>query len=192
MTAPTSRSLGSTELKRLHREWRRRTPGRVALILDDVQGPFNVGALLRTAAAWRVEPVWITERCPRPGDAKTQKTALGSDRFVEVRAVERGVDAVAAARGAGFRVIAVELADGARPLHEVDLAGDICLVLGHEDRGVGADVLAACDAVAFLPQLGRIGSLNVATAGAVALYEVRRRTWTTAESTGVGGDDLLG
>jgi len=190
----TSRSLGSTELKRLHREWRRRTPGRLALILDDVQGPFNIGSLLRTAAAWRVEPVWITARSPRPGDAKTQKTALGSDRFVEVRAVERGVDAVAEARAAGFRVVAVELATGARPLHEVDPVGDVCLVLGHEDRGVGADVLAACDAVAFLPQLGRIGSLNVATAGAVALYEVRRRSWTGtgAESTGAEGDDLLG
>ena len=43
--------LGPTDLKRLHREWRRRTEGRVALLLDGVQTPFNVGAILRTAAA---------------------------------------------------------------------------------------------------------------------------------------------
>lgn len=183
------RPLGSTDLKRLHRAWRRRTPGRVGLLLDDVQGPFNVGALLRTAAAWRVEPVWLTERSARPRDPKTQKTALGTDRFVDTRVVADGLEGVVAARADGFRVVAVELADGARPLHELDLDGDVCLVLGHEDRGVSADVLAACDAVGFLPQLGKVGSLNVATAGAVALYEVRRRAW--AESRGDAPPEVL-
>jgi tRNA (guanosine-2'-O-)-methyltransferase len=181
--------MGSTDLKRLHRDWRRRTPGRVALLLDDVQGPFNVGALLRTAAAWRVDPVWLTERSARPRDPKTQKTALGSERFVDTRVVVDGSAAVAAARAEGFRVVAVELATGARPLHELDLTGDVGLVLGHEDRGVTPAVLAASDAVGFLPQLGRVGSLNVATAGAVAIYEVRRRAWT--ESDGGSPPDLL-
>ena len=66
---------------------------------------------------------------------------------------------------------------------EADVAGEVGVgerdgIVGHEDRGLSAAVLAACDQVAFIPQLGRIGSLNVATATAIALYEVRRRAWT--------------
>jgi tRNA (guanosine-2'-O-)-methyltransferase len=64
------------------------------------------------------------------------------------------------------------------------LSPDICLVVGHEDRGIAAATLDVCDAVAFVPQLGRVGSLNVATAASIALYEVRRRAWTRTEPSG--------
>ena len=66
------------------------------------------------------------------------------------------------------------------PLHEARLGDSVCLALGHEDRGLSAGVLAACDEVVFIPQLGKVGSLNVAHAAAIALYEVRRRSWTTS------------
>ncbi|MET0627834.1 MAG: TrmH family RNA methyltransferase, partial [Acidimicrobiia bacterium] len=59
----------------------------------------------------------------------------------------------------------------------VELGGDVCIVVGNESNGASAEVLAACDAVGFLPLLGRVGSLNVATATAVALYEARRQAW---------------
>jgi tRNA (guanosine-2'-O-)-methyltransferase len=62
-------------------------------------------------------------------------------------------------------------------LHQLSAGPDICLAVGHEDHGLSAATLAACDAVAFLPQLGRVGSLNVATACAIALYELRRQSW---------------
>ena len=55
----------------------------------------------------------------------------------------------------------------------------MCLAVGHEDRGLSKAALAAVDDLAFLPMLGRVGSLNVATATALALYEVRRRAWTS-------------
>jgi tRNA (guanosine-2'-O-)-methyltransferase len=72
----------------------------------------------------------------------------------------------------------VELADVARPMHEVDLGAAVCLVVGHEDRGLTPSTIAACDVIAYLPLAGRVGSLNVATATAVALYEARRQEWT--------------
>ncbi|MBX3287029.1 MAG: TrmH family RNA methyltransferase, partial [Actinobacteria bacterium] len=116
-----SRSLGSTELKRLHREWRRRAPGRVALLLDSVATPFNVGSIIRTAAAMRVDDIWITGQTALETHASTQKTALGSQRFLTFHHEPDPATAVAAVRSAGYRVVGVELADGARPLHEVDL-----------------------------------------------------------------------
>jgi len=172
------KQLGSTDLKRLHREWRRRTAGRVALLLDSVQTPFNVGAIERTAAAMRVDDVWLSGSTADPDHDRTRKTALGSERFLTFHRVESAVAAAEAARAGGYRVIGIELAEDAVPLPDADLTGDVCLVVGHEDRGLSAAVLAACDQVAFIPQLGRIGSLNVATATAIALYEVRRRAWT--------------
>lgn len=172
-----TRNLGSTDLKRLHREWRRKTDAKVALLLDSVATPANVGSILRTAAAMRVDDVWISGQTAGPEVGATKKTALGSERFLAFHEVDDPAKAVDAARAAGYRVIGIELAEGARPLHEVDLHGPVCLAVGHEERGLAKATLDAIDEFAFVPQLGRIGSLNVATAAAIALYEVRRQGW---------------
>jgi tRNA (guanosine-2'-O-)-methyltransferase len=172
-------TLRETDLKRLHREWRRRTDGRLSMVLDDVATPFNVGAIVRTAAAERVEHLYLSGATVVPTDSRARKLSMGTDRYLTWSEHDSGVAAVAAAREAGYRVVAVELADGAVPLHEAVLADDVCLVVGHEDHGLSKPVLAACDEVAFIPQLGRVGSLNVAHAAAIAIYEVRRRSWSS-------------
>ncbi len=171
------KQLDGTGMKRLHREWRRRTDGRLGLVLDDVQGPFNVGAIIRTAAALRVDDVWLAGRTPEPDDTKVGKTALGTQRYLTFQRCDSPVDAVTAARAAGYRVVGLELADGARPLHELPVREATCIVVGHEDRGCSPTTLEACDDVAYLPLLGKVGSLNVATACALALYELRRQRW---------------
>ncbi|CAN5694308.1 hypothetical protein BH20ACT2_BH20ACT2_25430 [soil metagenome] len=172
--------LGSTDLKRLHREWRRRTDGRLALLLDNVQAPFNVGAIVRTAAAERVEHLYLAGDTVDPSHAKARKVSLGTERYLTWTAFPDATAAVAAARSDGWRLVGVELAEQAAPLHEAPLHGDVCLVLGHEDRGLTAAALAACEAITFVPQLGRVGSLNVSHAASIAIYEVRRRHWTAS------------
>lgn len=171
-----TRNLGGTELKRLHREWRRRTDSRLSLLLDGVQNPFNLGSILRSAAAYGVEHLWLVGS-PSPNDAKVQKTALGSQKFLRWTHCESSTDALVAARGAGYRVVGIELAEGAVPMQELSFDGDVCLAVGHEDRGLSKDLLAGADALAFLPQVGKIGSLNVAQATTVALWEARRSDW---------------
>ncbi|MEM7143169.1 MAG: TrmH family RNA methyltransferase [Actinomycetota bacterium] len=169
--------LDGTGMKRLHREWRKRTEGRVALILDGVGNPFNVGSIVRTAAAERVDHMWIAGGTA-PNHDKVNKTALGTARYLTWDEVVDGPAAVGAAKAAGYRAIAIELTTMAVPLPEADLAGDVALVIGHEDRGVTPATLAECDQVAFIPQLGKVGSLNVAAATAIAIYETRRRSWS--------------
>ena len=107
------KQLDGTGMKRLHREWRKRTEGRLGLVLDDVQGPFNVGAIIRTAAALRIEDVWLTARTPEPDDGKVAKTALGTDRYLTFHRVVDGPAAADAARAAGYRVVGIELTDEA-------------------------------------------------------------------------------
>jgi tRNA (guanosine-2'-O-)-methyltransferase len=173
-----SRNLTATELKRLHRERRRRTEGRLALVLEDVQNPFNVGAIVRTAAAMSIDHVWLVGATPPLSHPKVQKTALGTQRFLTWTSLDAIAGAVADAHEVGYAVVGVELAEGAVPLPELDLPRDVALVMGHEDRGLSKHALPICDHLAYIPQLGKIASLNVATAAAIAVYEVRRRAWS--------------
>ena len=177
MTRPVHQLRG-TELKRLHRDWRRRSVARLALLLDNVGNPYNVGSIVRTAAGFGVDALYLAGSSASPRTPKAQKTALGTDRYLTWSQYPDARTATAAARADGYFVVGVELADPAVPLTELDLARDVCLVIGHEDHGVSAAGLAACDAVGYVPMVGRVGSLNVATATAIACYEARRQDWS--------------
>jgi len=180
------RQLRPTEVKRLNREWRRASEARLALLLDSVTQPFNVGSIVRSAAAFGAECVWLcgsTAPLSHPG---VGKTALGTQRLVQAITEPSPVAAAKAAAATGLRVVAIELASGALPLHQAPLDGDVCLAVGNEDHGCSAGLLAVADAIAYIPQPGRVGSFNVAVAAAVAMAEARRRAWT---GSGPGGAD---
>jgi tRNA (guanosine-2'-O-)-methyltransferase len=171
------KQLRPTDVKRLNRDWRRRTQGRLALLLDSVAQPFNVGSIVRTAAAFGVDKIWLCGNTPDLTLPSVGRTALGTDRFVEALREPSPATAAKAAADDGFRVVAVELASGALPIAEAALDGDVCLAIGNEDHGCSPALLAAVHGVAYIPQTGRVGSLNVAIATAIALAEVRRREW---------------
>ena len=175
------RQLREVEVKRLNREWRRSTEVRLALVLDGVTSPFNVGSILRTAAALGVEQVWLAGPSATPHHPALRKVSMGTERLVTWHAALSTDEAVAAARADGFRPVALELCEGAWPLHLAVLEGDVCLVVGNEDKGLSPAALAACDAAAYVPQPGKVGSLNVAVATGIALAECRRRECAEAE-----------
>ena len=174
------RQLRPTEVKRLNRAWRRSTQGRIALLLDSVTQPFNVGSIARTAAAFGVQHVWLCGNTAPLDHPSVRKTALGTERFLTWEREPSPVSAAKAAAAAGLRVVAIELAAGAVPLYEAPVGGDVCLAIGNEDHGCSPALLAACAAAAYIPQVGRVGSLNVAVAAGIALAEARRREWETA------------
>ena len=171
------RQLRPVEVKRLNREWRRATENRLALLLDSVAQPFNVGSIVRSAAAFGAERLWLCGNTAPLSHPGVGKTALGTQRLVETTLEPGPVAAAKAAADAGLRVVVIELASGAVPLHEAPLDGDVCLAIGNEDHGCSAGLLGVADAVTYIPQPGRVGSLNVAVAAAVAMAEARRREW---------------
>jgi tRNA (guanosine-2'-O-)-methyltransferase len=181
-----SRQLGPTEVKRLNRSWRRATEARICLLLESVSQPFNLGSIVRTAAAFGVEQVWLCGEVADPMHPSARKTALGTGRYLAFEQAGSPAQAAERIRESGLRLIAIELADGAVPLHQAALHGDVCLALGHEDRGCSPALLAVADQVAYIPQVGRVGSLNVAAAAAVALAEARRREWESAPEAAGG------
>ena len=169
------RQLGSTDLKRLNRTWRRRLSYRFSLVLHGVQSPFNVGAIVRTAATLGVDELYLSGPTATPRHANAQRVAMGTDRYLGILTFEDATAAIMQARSSGYRVVALELADEATPIQDYPLDTDVCIVVGNEDHGLSVAHLAACDAAVYIPQFGKVGSLNVSAAVAVACYEVRRQ-----------------
>ncbi|GAA2449870.1 hypothetical protein GCM10010191_79530 [Actinomadura vinacea] len=175
---PARKQLRPTDVKRLNRDWRRRTDARLGLLVESVTQPFNMGSIIRSAAAFGVERLWLAGNATDPTHRNVAKTALGTERLVPWEHAGAPDAAAAAIRKEGLRLVAIELTGDAVPLHEAPLDGDVCLAVGGEDHGCSPALLAAADAVAYIPQIGRVGSLNVAVATAIALAETRRREWT--------------
>ncbi|MFE7188232.1 TrmH family RNA methyltransferase [Kitasatospora sp. NPDC057541] len=186
------KQLRGTELKRLHRSWRRGNEFRLAMILENLQSPFNVGSVVRTGAAMGAEKLYLTGDTPSVRSSGAQKAAMGTDKYLKVEHFPTVAEAIEAAKADGFKVVGLELADDAVPMFAAELTPAVAFVLGHEDRGVTADALALCDQVVYVPQLGRVGSLNVSAAATVACYEARRQGYAitgTPDGSDVGGPD---
>jgi TrmH family RNA methyltransferase len=140
-----------------------REPREVALALWRVSDPGNVGTLLRAADAFGAA-VALSPGCADPLGPKALRASAGAIFRVPLLPFDEAP---------GERVALV--AHGAPPLQELSLAGPVTFVLGAERDGLPAEVVERSDRVATIPTTGAAESLNVAVAGAIALYERSRR-----------------
>lgn len=152
----------------------------VIVVLDNVRSLYNTGAFFRTADACAVEKLVLCGITPRPDQGSRQKrgiakTALGAELSVAWEHERDTAVAVARAAAAGYHVAAVETSPRAIDLYEWRPSWPVCLVFGHETDGVAPDVARALDTHVRIPMYGQKGSLNVATAAGVVLYELLRR-----------------
>jgi len=150
------------------------------VVLDNLRSLYNTGAFFRTADACGLERLVLCGITPRPDQGGKQarairKTALGAELTVpwEYEADTRA--AVARARAGGYSVAAIETSPQAVPLYEWTPSWPVCVVFGHEVEGVSATVAEDVGTHVRIPMMGRKGSLNVATAGGVVLFELLRR-----------------
>jgi len=147
----------------------------VVVLLENVRSLYNAGSFFRTADAVRAASVVLAGITPTPGDPRIAKTALGAERAVPwSKAADAGA-ALEGLRTRGYEIAAVETT-----LHAVDLFDwrprfPVCVVFGHEVDGITPALLERCDVHVRIPTLGTKGTINVATAGGVVLYELLRK-----------------
>jgi 23S rRNA (guanosine2251-2'-O)-methyltransferase len=144
------------------------------LVLDGVEDPRNLGALLRTAEATGVHGVIIPERRAVGLTETVAKAAAGALEYVPVVKVVNIVNALEELKKAGVWVAGAE-AGGDALYWDADFDRPMALVLGGEDKGVRRLVRERCDYLLSLPLMGKITSLNVSVAAGVLLYEVLRQ-----------------
>ena len=144
------------------------------LVLDQVQDPRNLGAILRTAEAFGVHGVVIPKHHAVGLTDAAARTAMGAVERVPVARATNLVAALETIKESGAWVYGAAAHDGLAPW-AADLRGPVCLVLGSEGEGLRPLVARACDAVLSVPMAGGAESLNVAAAAAVLCYEVARQ-----------------
>lgn len=143
----------------------------LVLVLDNVRSMHNVGSIFRTADAFLLESIVLCGYTPQPPHRDIHKTALGATETVQWRYAASLKEAVEELINNGYKVWAIEQAEGSRMLNEFEPeAGEkLALILGNEVEGVQASVLPLCEGCIEVPQLGMKHSLNVSvTAGIVA------------------------
>ncbi|SCE89748.1 23S rRNA (guanosine2251-2'-O)-methyltransferase [Micromonospora coriariae] len=143
--------------------------------LDGVTDPRNLGAVIRSAAAFGAQGVFVPERRAAGITATAWRTSAGAAARVPVAQVTNLTRSLKACRDAGFMVIGLD-ADGDTELYDLEAAvGPLVVVVGSEGRGLSRLVGETCDLTVSIPMISEVESLNASVAAAVTLAEVARR-----------------
>lgn len=177
-TEKRMRKLLNSELGRLTPgEFRSSEKAPFCVVLDNVRSHNNVGSVFRTCDAFRIEKILLCGITATPPHRDIQKTALGATESVEWSYFETTMDAVNRLRAAGYRIIAVEQAEGSTALQDMkpEPGTKYALIFGHEVNGVDQDVVDQSDFCIEIPQFGTKHSFNIAVSVGIVLWELSRQ-----------------
>ena len=149
-------------------------PGTI-LLLDHLTDPQNLGTLLRTARAFEIAGVVIPADRSASVTPAVVNASAGAVESLSVAQVVNVNRAIAEIREHGRWVAALDTGPDSKSIFTAEIPLPVALVLGSEGRGVSRQVRAACDLVVSIPISADVESLNVATAGSIALFELARR-----------------
>lgn len=145
------------------------------LLLDRVQDPQNLGALLRTAEACGVHGVILPRHRTAHVTPAVVHASAGASEHLLIAEVTNLVETMRRLQKQGLWLVGLDLRPEAQPLEALDLSGPLGIVVGSEGFGLGRLVAETCDWLLYLPMAGRINSLNAAVAGSIVLYHAMRR-----------------
>ena len=174
------RSSASVLFSARCREWDAEKPGKT-LVLETIQDPGNLGTILRTANALRINTVILTGDCADVYNPKTVRAGMGAvfrQRFLEMELPRLS----AYLRDNGLRLIGAALSEQSEDLRSVDLnAGAIAI--GSEGRGLSERLLEMCDGQLIIPMNPQCESLNAAVAAAIIMWEMSKGIWNAGSGS---------
>jgi len=144
------------------------------VVLDGVEDPHNLGALLRSADGAGVDGVVIPERRAAGITGAVVKASAGASEHLSVARVVNIARTLEELKDRNIWTVGLD-ERGSQAYHEVDFNMDCALVLGAEGKGLHDLVRKKCDMLVSIPMMGRVSSLNVSVAGGIVMYEVLRQ-----------------
>jgi len=139
------------------------------LILDQVQDPHNLGAIIRTSDGAGVDGILIPKKGSVEVNNTVHRVSMGASLNVPVWQANL-YPAIKQMQDEGLRIIGVD-ASGSKPYYEEKLSGAVGIVMGGEDRGINPTLLSKCDSIVNIPMKGKLDSLNVSVATSIILFE---------------------
>ena len=149
-------------------------------LLDNIEDPHNLGAIIRTAHLAGAHGVIIPKNRAVGLTASAAKASAGALNYIPVARVTNLSKTIEELKKEGIWFVCADM-DGTR-MYDLDLKGPIGLVIGSEGEGVGRLVREACDMTASIPMKGRINSLNASVAAGVLAYEIVRQRLNGADA----------
>ncbi len=143
------------------------------MILDDIEDPHNLGAIMRTAECAGVHGIIVAKDRAAGLTGTVAKASAGAIEYMKVAQVTNIARTIDALKEEGLWIAACDM--GGSEYTKADLAGPIGVVVGNEGKGIGRLVREKCDFAVSIPMVGKISSLNASNAAAVLMYEVVRQ-----------------
>ena len=143
-------------------------------ILDGVEDPQNLGAVIRSAESFGVHGIILPERRSAGVSPAVHKASAGAVEYMRMVRVPNLPHALALCRERGLWIIGAE-SSGQKSLFDEDLKGPVAFVIGGEDTGLSRPVAERCDRIVKVPMSGRVRSLNVSATAAILFFEKRRQ-----------------
>ncbi len=172
------RKLANKELGRLSPdEFKQADKSPIIIVLDNVRSLYNVGSVFRTADAFRVQAIYLCGITAAPPHREIRKTALGAEETVAWKYFRQVKDAIAGLKSAGWKIIAIEQAEGSIALDEFHFkkTENLALIFGNEINGVSAEAMMLADRCVEIPQSGTKHSLNIAVSAGVVIWEIWKK-----------------
>ncbi|MCQ2346134.1 MAG: RNA methyltransferase [Paludibacteraceae bacterium] len=168
------KKLTIPEMHRLNKEeYKNAEKLQLVVVLDNIRSQHNIGAVFRTADAFRLEKIYLCGICCCPPNQEIHKTALGAEETVDWIYKSETMEAVKELHEQGYIVYAIEQAHDSIKLDEVELPkGKYAIILGHEVFGVQQEIVDAADGCIEIPQYGTKHSLNVSVTAGIVMYQL--------------------
>ena len=144
------------------------------LIAQDIRSLQTVGSLFRSADAFLVDKIFLCGCTGQPPRVQITKTALGAEKTVPWEYCDSTVELVKKLKERAVQIVALELCENSKSLHEFKPKFPLALIVGHETRGITLPVLKLADEIVHISMYGVKESLNVSVAAGVALYELNK------------------